>query len=129
MMELPDDRRYTKEHEWIKMDGDVATVGITEFAQSELGDVTYIEAPAVGAQLAKGDAFGVVESVKAVSDVYAPVGGEVVEVNSALANAPETVNASPYDDAWMIKLRVANPAELDDLLDAAGYEQVVRESH
>jgi len=128
-MELPDDRRYTKEHEWIKLDGDVATVGITEFAQSELGDVTYIEAPAVGAHLAKGDAFGVVESVKAVSDVYAPVSGEVVEVNSALADAPETVNASPYDDAWMIKLRVANPAELDDLLDAASYEQVVRESH
>ncbi|HEU5329276.1 MAG TPA: glycine cleavage system protein GcvH [Thermomicrobiales bacterium] len=129
MMELPDDRRYTKEHEWVKVDGDVATVGITEFAQSELGDVTYIETPAVGAHLAKGDAFGVVESVKAVSDVYAPVSGEVVAVNSALADAPETVNASPYDGAWMIKLRVANPAELDDLLDAAGYEQVVRESH
>jgi glycine cleavage system H protein len=128
-MELPSDRHYTKDHEWIKVDGDVATVGITEFAQSELGDVTYIEVPAVGAHLAKGDAFGVVESVKAVSDVYAPVTGEVVEVNTALADAPETVNASPYDGAWMIKLRVANPAELGELLDAAGYERVVQESH
>src|SRR4051794_38600 len=104
MQSTPTDRRYTTEHEWIKIDGDVATIGITEFAQSELGDVTYVETPQVGQTLDKGQAFGVVESVKAVSDIYAPVAGEVIAVNDALANSPETVNASPYEDAWMIKL-------------------------
>jgi glycine cleavage system H protein len=125
MDQPPSDRRYTKEHEWIMIDGDIATVGITEFAQSELGDVTYVEVPQVGQALSQGQAFGVVESVKAVSDIYAPVSGEVIAVNDSLANEPETVNASPYDRAWMVKLRVANPAEADALLTAADYEQHV----
>ena len=122
----PEDRRYTKDHEWVKLDGDVATVGITEFAQSELGDVTYVEVPQVGQQVKQGESFGVVESVKAVSDVYAPVSGEVVEVNDALVSQPEIVNASPYERAWMIKLRVPNAGELESLMGATEYEQLVQ---
>ena len=122
MEQAPSDRRYTKEHEWVKIEGDIATIGITEFAQSELGDVTYVEVPQVGQQLAQGQAFGVVESVKAVSDIYAPVGGEVLEVNDALANEPEQVNAPPYDGAWMIKLRVSDPGLTSELLSADEYE-------
>jgi glycine cleavage system H protein len=125
MDQPPSDRRYTKEHEWIKIEGDIATVGITEFAQSELGDVTYVEVPKVGQSLTRGQAFGVVESVKAVSDIYAPVAGEVVEVNESLADAPETVNASPYEGAWMVKLRVANPGDTEGLLSAEEYQQHV----
>ncbi len=125
MEQPPADRRYTKDHEWVKIEGDVATVGITEFAQSELGDVTYVEVPEVGRRLSKGEAFGVVESVKAVSDIYAPVSGEIVEVNAALDGAPETVNASPYDRAWMIKIRVQDPGEAESLLGAEEYEQHV----
>jgi len=119
--QAPSDRRYTKEHEWVKIEGDIATIGITEFAQSELGDVTYVEVPQVGQQLAQGQAFGVVESVKAVSDIYAPVGGEVLEVNDALANEPEQVNSSPYDGAWMIKLRVTDSGTPAELLSADEY--------
>ena len=126
MSETPNDRRYTREHEWVKLDGDIATVGITDFAQSELGDVTYIEMPQVGRQVSQGESFGVVESVKAVSDVYAPVSGEIVEVNGALEAQPETVNTSPYEDAWLIKLRVQNPGQLEQLLDAAAYQQHVQ---
>ena len=126
MSETPNDRRYTREHEWVKLDGDIATVGITDFAQSELGDVTYIEMPQVGRQINQGESFGVVESVKAVSDVYAPVSGEIVEVNGALEAQPETVNTSPYEDAWLIKLRVQNPGQLEQLLDAAAYQQHVQ---
>ncbi len=126
MSETPNDRRYTREHEWVKVDGDVATVGITDFAQSELGDVTYIEMPQVGRQINQGESFGVVESVKAVSDVYAPVSGEIVEVNGSLEGQPETVNSSPYEDAWLIKLRVQNPGQLEQLLDAAAYQEHVQ---
>ena len=126
MSETPNDRRYTTEHEWVKLDGDIATVGITDFAQSELGDVTYIEMPEIGRQINKGESFGVVESVKAVSDVYAPVSGEIVEVNGALEAQPETVNSSPYEDAWLIKLRVQNRGEVDQLLDAAAYQEHVQ---
>ncbi len=125
MADAPSDRHYTKDHEWIKIEGDIATIGITEFAQSELGDVTYVEVPQVGLTFDQGQAFGVVESVKAVSDIYAPVAGEVVEVNASLADAPETVNASPYDDAWMIKLRVSDPGATDSLLSADDYAQFV----
>ncbi len=121
MEQAPTDRRYTKEHEWVKIEGDIATIGITEFAQSELGDVTYVEVPQIGQQLTQGQAFGVVESVKAVSDIYAPVGGEVLEVNDALANEPEQVNSSPYDGAWMIKLRVTDPGTTSELLSADEY--------
>ena len=126
MSETPNDRRYTKEHEWVKLDGDIATVGITDFAQSELGDVTYIEMPQVGREINQGESFGVVESVKAVSDVYAPVSGEIVEVNGALEGQPETVNSSPYEDAWLLKLRVQNPGQLEQLLDAAAYQEHVQ---
>ncbi|MDP9373291.1 MAG: glycine cleavage system protein GcvH [Chloroflexota bacterium] len=128
MEQPPADRRYTKDHEWIKIEGDVATVGITEFAQSELGDVTYVEVPQIGRQLSKGEPFGVVESVKAVSDIYAPVSGEIVEVNEALDGAPETVNESPYDRAWMIKVRVENPGDAESLMDAEAYERHVEAS-
>ena len=126
MSETPNDRRYTREHEWVKLDGDIATVGITDFAQSELGDVTYVEMPQVGRQIGQGESFGVVESVKAVSDVYAPVSGEIVEVNGALEGQPEKVNSSPYEDAWLIKLRVQNPGEVDQLLDATAYQEHVQ---
>ena len=126
MSEAPNDRRYTREHEWVKLDGEIATIGITDFAQSELGDVTYVEMPQVGRQIGQGESFGVVESVKAVSDVYAPVTGEIVEVNGALEAQPEKVNSSPYEDAWLIKLRVQDPGQLDQLLDAAAYQQHVQ---
>ena len=127
MSATPDDRRYTREHEWVKIDGEIATVGITQFAQSELGDVTYVEIPEVGRQVEQGEAFGVVESVKAVSDIYAPVSGEIVEVNGALEAQPEMVNASPYDEAWIIKVRVRDPGEAESLLDAAAYEKHIGE--
>ena len=123
MSQTPGDRRYTTDHEWIKIDGNIGIVGITDFAQSELGDVTYVEVPQVGKTIEKGETFGVVESVKAVSDIYAPLGGEIVEVNEALANSPELVNESPYEGAWMIKIRLADPGAAGDLLDAAAYEQ------
>lgn len=128
MNQPPDDRRYTREHEWVRSDGEVATIGITEFAQSELGDVTYVELPAVGRQLRAGEAFGVVESVKAVSDVYAPVSGEVSEVNPKFDEHPDLLNQSPYDEAWLIRLRMADPAETGALLDAKGYEAYLDET-
>ena len=112
--------KYAKSHEYVKMDGDVATVGISDFAQSELGDVVYVEVPEVGTALTKGETFGVVESVKAASDVYAPVSGEVVEVNESLADDPSKVNSEPFEGGWMMKVKVSGGAE--DLLDAAAYE-------
>lgn len=119
----PDDRRYAKTHEWI-LPGDPATVGITQHAQEELGDLVYVELPTVGRTLQAGESFGTVESVKAVSEVYAPAGGEVVEVNDALVAQPELVNSSPYEDAWIIKLRVQDASQLDNLLDAKQYEEL-----
>jgi glycine cleavage system H protein len=111
--------KYAKSHEYVKMDGDVATIGISDFAQSELGDVVYVEVPEVGAELTKGETFGVVESVKAASDVYAPVSGEVVEVNESLSDDPSKVNTEPFEGGWMMKVKVSGGAE--DLLDAAAY--------
>ena len=124
----PEGLRYTKDHEWAKKDGDLVTVGITHYAQDQLGDVVFVELPAVGKKIDAGDTFGVVEAVKTVSDLYAPVGGEVVEVNGALAAEPGLVNQAPYDGGWMIKIRPANPAAVDDLLDAKGYTTLL-ESH
>jgi len=121
-METPADLRYSEEHEWVRMDGDVATIGITAYAQDSLGDIVFVELPAAGRSLAVGDGFGVVESVKAVSDVYSPVSGEIVEVNAALETAPEQVNNAPYGDGWMIKIRVSDPSTLDKLMDAEAYE-------
>jgi glycine cleavage system H protein len=111
--------KYAKSHEYVKMDGDVATVGISDFAQSELGDVVYVEVPEVGSELTKGETFGVVESVKAASDVYAPVSGEVLEVNESLADDPSKVNSEPFEGGWMMKVKVSGGAE--DLMDAAAY--------
>jgi glycine cleavage system H protein len=121
---VPEELQYTKTHEWVKREDDVATVGITEHAQDELGDVVFIELPEKGASFGAGDAFGTVESVKAVSDLYAPVGGEVVEVNEALNDAPEKINEEPYGDGWIIRLRVS---EEGDLLSAGDYEKVLEE--
>jgi len=120
-MDCPDDLCYTSDHEWIRPEGDEATVGITEFARDQLGDVVFVELPNVGSLLTRGAAFGVVESVKAVSDLFAPASGEVVARNEALFDAPEAINQSPYGDGWMIRLRLSIPAELDELMDAAAY--------
>lgn len=123
-MEIPEDRRYTPEHEWLRTDADdanLATVGITDFAQDELGDVVFVAMPKVGARATRGQAFGEIESVKTVSELFAPVDGEVVAVNEALADHPELVNSSPYEDGWMVRIRLDDPAEPASLLDAAGY--------
>jgi len=127
-MEIPRDYRFTKTHEWVKVDGDVATIGITDFAQSELGDITYLELPGVGSSLSQSEPFGVVESVKAASDIYAPVSGEVVEENESAIGSPEVVNSSPYNDAWLLKVRLTDSSQVDGLLDADAYEKLVAES-
>jgi len=123
----PTDYRYTKEHEWIKVQGGVGTVGITDYAQHELGDVVYVEMPKVGAKLDANQPFGTVESVKAVSEIYSPVSGEVVEVNTALGNEPEKINKEPHGAAWIVKIKLSNAKELDGLMDAAAYEKYVAE--
>jgi glycine cleavage system H protein len=128
-MNVPKELRYTKDHEWVRMEGDAGVVGITDFAQDALGDVVFVELPAVGTTLAPGATFGVVESNKSVSDLFAPVGGEVIEVNTRLAEQPELVNQAPYGDGWMIRIRVAAAGELAALLDAAAYEQHVESEH
>jgi glycine cleavage system H protein len=120
-MSYPADLKYTKDHEWIRVSGDTATVGITDFAQRQLGDVVYLDLPEIGRSISAGDAFGSIESVKAVSDLYAPMSGEVIEVNDALRNHPESVNQQPHD-SWMIKVRLSAPAEAAGLLDLAQYE-------
>jgi len=125
---IPADLRYTKEHEWVRVDGDVATVGITTHAADQLGDIVFVELPPVGRAVEQFATFGVVESVKAVSDLFAPVGGEVLETNEALAGAPESVNSDPYGAGWMIRIRLADPAQLDALLDPAAYEALVAEA-
>lgn len=123
-MQVPDDLRYTQDHEWLRIDGDEAVVGITEYAASELGDVVFVELPAAGATLEKAQSFGVIESVKTASDLYAPAAGEVLESNAALADKPELVNDDPYGDGWMIRVRLAADAG-EDLLDAAGYRELI----
>jgi glycine cleavage system H protein len=125
---IPADLRYTKEHEWVRVDGDVATIGITRHAADQLGDIVFVELPAPGKTLEQFATFGVVESVKAVSDLFAPVGGEVVEANGALAAAPEVVNSDPYGAGWMLRIRLADAAQVDSLLDPVAYEALVAES-
>ena len=115
--------RFSKDHEWVEASGDEVTIGITAYAADQLGDVVFVELPGVGKQVKAGEALAVVESVKAASDVYAPVSGEVVAVNSALPDTPETVNAAPEKDGWFVKLKLSNPAEVDQLMDRPGYEQ------
>jgi glycine cleavage system H protein len=123
-MSVPGDLQYTKSHEWVRVEDGVATVGITDHAQDELGDVVFVELPEQGATLAAGDSFGAVESVKAVSDLYAPVGGEVVEVNGALEDSPEKINEDPYGEGWILKLQISDEG---DLLSAADYEKLLEE--
>jgi glycine cleavage system H protein len=121
-MTSPNDLRYTKTHEWIRVDGDVATIGLTDYAQQELGDITYVELPGAGAEFGQNEPFGVVESVKAASDVFAPVDGEVIERNDAVVDSPELVNDSPYGDAWLIRIRIKDASQVDALMDAATYD-------
>ena len=124
-MNFPKNLRYTKDHEWIKLDGNVATIGITDYAQRELGDIVYIEVETVGKSLKAGDVFGTVEAVKTVSDLFLPVDGTITELNGALANSPESVNNDPYGQGWMVKMKVNNPADVDSLLDSTAYEAQV----
>jgi glycine cleavage system H protein len=124
---VPGDLRYTKEHEWVRVDGEEAVVGITQFAADQLGDVVFVELPAVGRSLAQHATFGVVESVKAVSDLFAPLSGEVAATNGALAGQPELVNSDPYGDGWMLRVKIADRGQLDSLLDAAAYDQLTAE--
>ncbi len=126
-MAYPKSFRYTKEHEWMDVKGDLAAIGITDHAQHELGDVVFVELPKPGAKIETGKPFGTVESVKAVSEIYAPVSGEVVEVNSELQNKPETINSDPHGAAWLIKVRLTNAAGISDLMDAAAYEAYIAE--
>ena len=122
---VPTELHYTKDHEWVRVDGENATVGITAYAADQLGDIVFVELPDPGRELEAFAAFGVVESVKAVSDLFAPIGGEVIETNEALAASPELVNSDPYDDGWMIRLRMADPAQLGELLDAEAYDALI----
>jgi glycine cleavage system H protein len=126
-MAYPTNYRYTKEHEWIDAQGDTAKIGITDYAQHELGDVVFVELPAAGKKVEAGKTFGSVESVKAVSDIYAPVNGEVVGANSELQNKPETINNDPHGAGWLIKIKMASPADINGLMDAAAYEKFISE--
>jgi glycine cleavage system H protein len=122
---VPADLRYTKDHEWVRVDGDEATVGITAYAADQLGDIVFVELPETGRTLTQFAAFGVVESVKAVSDLFAPLTGEVTAANAALTGSPELVNSDPHGEGWMIRVRVSEPGELDDLLDATAYDALI----
>ncbi len=127
-MEFPDDLKYSKEHEWVLVEENVATIGISAFAEHQLGDVVFVELPATGDEVAKDEAMGVVESVKAVSDVYSPVSGEVVEVNDDLPENTELVNDDPYGDGWMVKIEMTDPTDLDDLMDCEEYQKFCAET-
>lgn len=124
-MNIPADLKYTKDHEWIKIDGTTATIGITDFAQSELGDIVYVDISSVGKEIAQHDVFGTVEAVKTVSDLFMPVSGKVSEFNKSLETGPEKVNSDPYGDGWMIKITLSNPAQVNDLLSAAQYKELI----
>ena len=124
-MEIPQGLRYSKEHEWVATEDSVATIGVTDYAQDQLGEIVYIELPSVGDKVSKDDPFGVIESVKAVSDIFAPVSGTVTEVNQELAESPEIINEDPYGDGWLIKIRISDGAELDDLMDNDEYQESI----
>ncbi len=124
-MASPEDNRYAKSHEWVHLEGDLATIGITDYAQKELGDVVFVELPTVGMQLDASDEMGTIESVKAVSQLYSPVSGEVVETNDALADNPALVNTDPWGDGWMIRVRVSDPTEVDELMTADEYDEYI----
>ena len=127
MVQVEQGLRYTRTHEWARIEGDVATVGVTDYVQSELGDITYLELPQPGTRVKQGEPMGVIESVKAASDIYSPVSGEVIETNQGVVEAPEKVNQSPYGDAWLVKIRLSDPSEVESLMDAAAYEQFLSE--
>lgn len=122
MSNILDNLKYSEDHEWALIEGDIITVGITDHAQSELGDIVFVELPDVGDTLDQGDSFGTIEAVKTVAELYAPVGGEVVEINEALADEAETINSAPYGEGWIVKIKVSDPSQLDSLMDAAGYQ-------
>ena len=125
-LNLPEDVKYTEDHEWVKLSGDTAKIGISDYAQDQLGDIVFVELPEVGDSFAKGDEFGTLESVKAVSELYMPVGGEVTARNEALEDAPELVNNAPYGDGWMIEIKVADPSEADALMDKGAYIEALK---
>ncbi|GBD38793.1 Glycine cleavage system H protein [bacterium HR37] len=125
MVEIPEQLKYTKEHEWVRVEGDTVVIGITDYAQDALGEIVYIELPSEGDEITKGDPFGSVESTKSVSELYAPVSGEVVEVNEALLDSPETINEDPYGEGWMIRVKPYDLAELDDLMDSEEYADYI----
>ncbi len=127
MSSIPENLKYTKEHEWVRIDGDTAVIGITDYAQESLGDITYVELPEQGEARDHNETFGVVESVKAASDLYMPLGGEVLERNELLDDAPETVNSDPFGDGWMVKIRIADPSQVDALLDPAAYAKLLED--
>jgi glycine cleavage system H protein len=123
----PENLRYTKEHEWVRVEGDSATIGITDHAQKQLGDIVYVDLPKAGTHVERGKTLGTVESVKAVSEIYSPISGEVVEINLELADYPETLNEDPHGDGWLVKVRLAEPAPIDELMTAAAYEAYIGE--
>ncbi len=125
MTKIPTELKYTNDHEWLKIENEVGIIGITDYAQESLGDITFVELPSPGDSLAKGDAFGVVESVKAASDLYMPVGGEILEVNAELENSPEILNKNPYENGWLLKIKIQDQAETELLLSAADYETII----
>jgi len=127
-MPSPSDRRYTKEHEWVRVEDDLGTVGITDYAQDQLGDLVYLDLPSPGTQVKQLDKLGEIESVKAVSDLYSPVSGEVAEVNQEVVDRPELVNQSPYEEGWLVRLRLADPAEVDGLLTAEQYDELIAQA-
>jgi len=124
-MNIPEELKYTKDHEWIKIDGDIATIGVTDFAQNELGDIVYVDVDSLDETLALEEVFGSVEAVKTVSDLFMPLSGEVIEFNEGLEDAPETVNSDPYGDGWMIKIKMDDSSQLDNLLDAKAYQELI----
>jgi len=124
-MNFPENLKYTKDHEWVLVDGDIATVGVTDFAQGELGDIVFVEIETEGESLDQNEVFGTIEAVKTVSDLFMPVSGEITEINEGLEDAPESVNESPYEDGWMVKIKLSNAAELDSLMDSAAYKELI----
>lgn len=124
-MQLPEELKYTKDHEWARMEGDIAIIGITDYAQGELGDIVYVELPEVGSNTQQNESFGTIEAVKAVSDLFAPLSGEVAEVNEKLSDEPELINKDPYGDGWIIKIRVSDSSEIENLLDKNQYEELI----
>ena len=124
-MNFPEKLKYTKDHEWVSIDGDIATVGVTDFAQGELGDIVFVEIETEGESLDQNEVFGTIEAVKTVSDLFMPVSGEITEINEGLEDAPESVNESPYEDGWMVKIKLSNAAELDSLMDASAYKELI----